>query len=345
MSTPLTSIIREDAARIAQMIDLSPLEGKRVIITGATGLIGTYLTAVLEEGVRNGLDTRVVLAARSFPPKASWDIGQSFIRDSVDLTNDISHLPIADVIFHVAGYGQPAKFIADGMKTLKLNTATLCQLIERHLAEKGTLLYTSSSEIYSGCRELPYKEVSIGTTNPQHPRACYIEAKRCGEAICGYANGERSDTRINCISARVALAYGPGTLPGDSRVINQFIQAALVNKRINLLDTGQACRTYCYISDTVEMLLHAALYGKYTVYNVGGRSCTDIRSLALMIGRMTGAEVYIPPDAAQNSTLASAPEKVEMDVQRITAEAHKDHFVSLQDGLTRTISYQKLLYA
>ena len=187
MQIGLTKIIHEDAARLAQLIDLTPLHGKRILITGATGLIGTYLTAVLEEGASQGIDMKVTLVARSFQDVAQWDIGKKFIRFNADLTSDgysLSSLPRADLIFHAAGYGQPAKFMASALDTIILNTSVLTRLLKKHTLEGGTLIYTSSSEVYSGCTATPHVETSIGTTTPQHPRACYIEAKRCGEAIC-----------------------------------------------------------------------------------------------------------------------------------------------------------------
>jgi hypothetical protein len=85
------------------------------------------------------------------------------------------------------------------------------------------------------------------------------------------------------MSARIALAYGPGTKKHDTRVLNQFIEKALVQKRIELLDSGEATRTYCYIDDVVEMLWNIVLRGNQEVYNVGGHSVTSIADLAMRI--------------------------------------------------------------
>ena len=67
-------------------------------------------------------------------------------------------------------------------------------------------------------------ESDIGTTTPLHPRASYIEGKRGGETIC---NAYRSQG-VRAVSARLALAYGPGTRKGDKRAMNSFIEKALM---------------------------------------------------------------------------------------------------------------------
>jgi len=133
-------------------------------------------------------------------------------------------------------------------KTLKLNTETTFYLFDK-LKKNGKFLFLSTSEVYSGLANPPHKESEIGTTNTTHPRSCYIEAKRCGEAICN-AHREKG---VQSKSARLSLAYGPGTKPNDLRVINSFIQKALQGKR-ELLDQGEAKRTYCYKSDKTEIM-------------------------------------------------------------------------------------------
>ena len=165
------------------------------------------------------------------------------------------------------------------VKTLKINTIGTFNLLEKLLPE-GKFMFISSSEVYSGLSTPPHRENEIGTTNTTHPRSCYIEAKRCGEAIC---NAYRA-MGIQAKSARLSLAYGPGTRPNDMRVINSFIQKALIQGYINLMDQGLAFRTYCYISDAMEIMWNILVKGKEPVYNVGGFSKVTIAELAKLIG-------------------------------------------------------------
>jgi len=205
------------------------------------------------------------------------------------------------------------------------------------LPPSGRFLFLSSSEIYSGSPRLPHREGDIGTTDPSHPRACYIEGKRCGEAIC---EAFRQQGR-NAKSARLALAYGPGTRPDDQRVLNSFIRRAVLEKRLVLQDRGAARRTYCYVTDVIEMLLLILLRGREAVYNVGGRSSVTILELAHAVGRELGVPVSVPPAEAE---AVGAPNEVSLDLSRVENEFDRREYVSFEDGLHRTIEWQRHLY-
>ena len=140
-----------------------------------------------------------------------------------------------------------------------------------------------------------------------HPRACYIEGKRGGETIC---NAYRSQG-VRAVSARLALAYGPGTRKGDKRALNSFIEKALCQRRIELMDAGKAVRTYCYVSDAVELMWQATLCGRQPVYNIGGHSTVTIGELAKLVGQITGASVSFPQQSAE---VAGAPEEVRLEL-------------------------------
>jgi UDP-glucuronate decarboxylase len=292
------------------MIDLSTLRGKDILIAGATGLIGSHLAQ------QAGL-----AGANVYQPRAHG--------------LDYRCLEGMDIVIHAAGYGQPSRFMNKPIETIQVNTNLTIHLLQC-LKSGGTFLFCSSSEIYSGLHKMA-SESDIGTTTPQHPRGAYIEGKRAGEAIVhAYRNAG-----INAMSARIALAYGPGTKKHDTRVLNQFIEKALTKGKIELLDSGDATRTYCYIDDVVETLWSIILRGKQEVYNVGGYSVTSIANLAKRIGALTGAEVVIPE---VSNGLIGAPSEVRMDLTRTKMAFWKTEYVDLNDGLDRTIQYQRGLY-
>jgi len=200
----------------------------------------------------------------------------------------------------------------------------------------GKFLFISTSELYSGLPHPPYNESQIGTTNTTHPRSCYIEGKRCGEAIC---NAFRQNG-VAAKSARLALAYGPGTRPDDKRVLNAFIEKAFKGK-ITLMDQGNAKRTYCYVSDAVEILWNILLKGTEPLYNVGGFSHTTISELAEKIGTYLNIPVEYP-DKEQD--LVGAPDDVYLDMNKVKQEFRKTDWVNFDEGLQRTINWQKELY-
>ena len=280
---------------------------KTCLVTGAYGLVGSTICRILKEQYP---DLDVSKVKLDNVPKGQYDY-----------------------IIHAAGYGQPQMFGKDKAKTIEINTELTDWLLRTHLKKTGSFMFISSSEVYSGVQG-PHSEDMIGTTSPQHPRACYIEGKRCGEAICMAYKEQGYDVKI----ARLALAYGPGTKKGDTRVLNQFIEQALTMGRILLMDKGEAERTYCYVGDAAEMILDILFKGKDVVYNVGGLSEVTIANLAALIATMTGVDFILG-----NKSLEGSPPDVRLDLRKTLREFPRD-FVSLYDGLNNTIEYQKHLY-
>lgn len=289
---------------------------QRLLITGAFGLVGKVICRLLEDKYPEIEVTKVKC--------------DEFSADRVLK----EHYAGYDFIIHAAGYGQPQMFSKDKPKTILLNTEYTDYLI-RKLKKGGSFLFISTSEVYSGAPS-PHTELSIGTTTPQHPRACYIEGKRCGEAICGAYREQGYDVKI----ARLALAYGEGTKKGDTRVINQFIEQALTTGEIRMKDKGEAMRTYLYVEDCAQMMLNILFKGTQPVYNVGGANHeVSIAGMAQLIASMTGAKV-IPGDKG----LDGAPDKVEMSVGLYCTEFPDYKFTPFTEGLLKTINYQKQLY-
>ena len=333
-------VILQDAERICDRVNLDVLRDATILITGASGLIGTYILACLCHLRQRGIPMQVYACRLSeLPPHVAELViqgGFEVIRANLADFDEYARLPEADVIIHAAGYAQPSKFMANPVATIQVNTSATIALLRR-LRRDGKFLFVSSSEIYNGLKKPVLAETDIGLTTPSHPRAAYIEGKRCGEAICNTFRARG----LQATSARLAHAYGPGTRKHDKRALNSFIEKALCQRKIELLDAGTAVRTYCYVADTVELLWQILLYGKEPVYNVGGRSTVTIADLARMIADMTGVTVIFPPTEAE---IAGAPEEVRLDLTRVETEFGKTQYVSLEEGLRATIEWQRELY-
>lgn len=334
------TIIPEDIETICKRIEFGDLKDKTVLVTGASGLLGsTFITCLY---YLNTIGYRVNVYAQTssdFPPHISALIQDSgFNTIQADLSNfkNYSHFPEADFIIHSAGYAQPTRFLANPAATLQINTSATIALLN-NLRKGGKFLFLSSSEVYSGLTNSPFTEEMIGSSTPFHPRAAYIEGKRCGEAICGSYRASGVQAKV----VRLGDIYGPGTRKHDKRALNNFIEKALLHNKIELLDSGSAVRTYCYISDAVELMWQILLYGKDPVYNVGGRSTFSIAELAQTIGRLTGTNVVFP---AQGAGIAGAPPVLMQDLTRVETEFQKLNYVSLEDGLRATITWQRNLY-
>ena len=312
-------------------------KNKKVLITGASGLVGGYFSQFLQHMNSQNLgNLSLTLSSKSgeFP----FAISAGTKVQVGDLSNPLllGKLPLFDVIIHAAGYAQPGKFLSDPKSTILLNTACTLGLIEK-LESGGKFLFVSSSEVYSGLPNPPFYENQIGTTNTDHPRAAYIEGKRAGEAIVSSTRIFRKD--IKAQSVRLSLAYGPGTKQNDARVLHNFIDEALVNSEIKMKDEGQAWRTYCYVMDAVEMCLSVLMYGEEDLYNVGGISRIQILGLAKIVASITGAKLTVPSISGQ--FLKGAPDDVSLNLNKILALSPKFEFMEIEEGVRRTIEWHK----
>ncbi|MDB6003629.1 MAG: hypothetical protein JWR15_616 [Prosthecobacter sp.] len=333
-------LLEADGDRAISTISASSLAGRRVLITGASGLIGTGIVAALRSLRIAGIDLHVTAHGFSAPPPhfLHWqnEGHLSLLQSNLAEPEAWHALPEADIIIHAAGYGQPGKFMAAPLNALMLNTGATAALLKK-ITPGGSFLFFSSTEVYQGLNRPLLTESDIGTTSPDHPRSSYIEGKRCGEAFCHAARS----AGIHAAAVRLAHTYGPGTRSQDRRVINMFIEKAITEGVINMQDEGLAVRTWGYLTDVVETCLNILIRGKETVYNIGGRSKLTIRELAEQIGKICGVEVILPP--ASNS-VAGAPQHVEVDLTRAETEFGKSNYVPFEEGLRRTIEFQRHLY-
>lgn len=331
------SVITKEVKELTSKIDFSQLKNKSVLITGASGLVGVYMVACLKT-ICEQYNIKIYTWFKSEIEPEFVDIFDSckLIKSDITDTSNFNDIPMVDCIIHAAGYGQPGKFLEDKIKTITLNTTSTINLFNK-LNKGGKFLFISTSELYSGLDSNNILETEIGTTNTNHPRACYIEGKRCGEAICYSYLGQGVDVKI----ARLSLAYGPGTKKNDHRVLNSLIQKGLTEDSIRLMDGGDAMRTYCYITDVIEMFWNILLFGKQTIYNVGGRSVTTILDLATLIGINLNKQVILPEKIEE---MVGNPKVVNIDLSTYINEFKKNDFISLEDGIINTIKWQEKLY-
>lgn len=340
--SPLATFILNDASSITDAIRFDEINGKTFLLTGASGLVGHYIIAAISSASKQGITPKKLYLVVQNPVPEYFDdligtIPHEIITGDISDATFASSLPEADYIVHAAGYGQPGKFMSNQLKTIALNTVGTLGTISK-LRPDGKYLFLSTSELYSGLSNSPFSEDQIGTTNTNHPRACYIEGKRCGEAIVNAARFGGT----HASSARLSLAYGPGTRRDDVRVINSFIKKAITEGKIDMLDHGTALRTYMYITDAVKCMFNILFFGTKDIYNIGGISRTSIKNLAEDIGNILGVKVGLPDQAAQG--VVGAPEDVSLDMNRVETEFGKLDYVPIHEGLGKTISWQKMLY-
>lgn len=333
--------IQSDAKKINDAIDLAPFNKASIVITGASGLVGQYMLAALANAQIKGIQPKkIYLFIKNEPTDYLREIAKNlnvtWCKGDICDTTLITELPgDLDYIIHAAGYGQPQKFLENEISTITMNTAVTNELLKK-MAKNGSFIFISTSELYSGSKDAPYKESTVGHTNTDHPRACYIEGKRCGEAIVNAYHKQGFDAK----SIRLALAYGPGVRLDDRRVMNEVIKKGLIDRKITLMDSGASLRTYIYITDAVEFMFKILLKGKSNIYNLSGKSRTSIAQMAQLISNCLSVPLSLPEST---TGLAGAPEDVSLSLDRLLGEFPKEIFVPFDIGITSVIDWYCLL--
>ena len=337
----LVKMLLQEHENLVYDVDVEKLNNKKIIITGASGMIGVNLIASLVYlKLYRNFNIHVLAIVHSSPE--NWFLGLLELGNFGYIKCELTDVTIgnrlfdADIIIHAATYSQPSKFLDNDLETIQLNTSVTMNLM-KSLKKNGKFLYLSTSEVYSGLDKETYTENDIGTTTPLHGRACYIESKRCGETICNAYYKKDVDVKI----ARICLVYGIGIKKNDTRALNAFIQNGLKDNYIELMDNGDAIRNYLYISDAVYMLWSILLHGKELIYNIGGDNETTIRDLAETIGKKLDLSPVIVPSSNTN---IDAPKSVKLDMSKFHEEfGYDNQYVSLDNGIDKVIEWCQYL--
>jgi nucleoside-diphosphate-sugar epimerase len=315
------------------------LKNKKILITGATGLLGQFFIGFFLESLKyTSRPKKITLIYKSNLPKHLLFLKKNkyFNLKKINLSKDkLSFIKKQSYIIHLACYGQPAKFIKNPVETFKLNTEILEKLLKK-TEKTGSFLYLSSSEIYSGLNH-KCTEDKVGNTNTDHIRAPYIQSKKAGETII---NIYRNYFNVNAKSARLCLAYGPGNKKNDSRVLYELITKGLLKHEIKMLSTGFERRSYIYVADAVKMLINILFFGKKSIYNVGGKNIITIIQLANKISKILKVPIK---KIKSNKFNIGSPNFAKIEIKNYENEFGEIKLLPLNKGLLKTIEWQKHL--
>ena len=244
--------------------------GKRCLVTGAGGFIGSHLVdRLLKLGA-------VVVGAENFITGAKDNLTEAFKNQNFSLIQaNVSEPPETyladqkfDYIFHFASPASPRGYMDNPVETYKVNSFGTHHLVEYATKIGARFMMASTSEAYGDPLEHPQKETYWGNVNPVGVRACYDESKRFGEMVVStWARAHQTDTRI----VRIFNTYGPRMAIEDGRVVPNFIKQALKNDPVTAHGDGMQTRSFCYIDDLVEYIVRDMISekAKGEVINIG----------------------------------------------------------------------------
>ena len=273
---------------------LRRLKNKRILVTGATGLIGSACVDFLLYGNRSlGLGAQVIASGRSEErlEERFRDWEDEIELFPYDVTTPLEYPEEIDFILHCAGTAHPVAYATQPVETLLTNVLGVRHLLDWAKNKNCRLLYVSSSEVYGNKEDARlYTEDGYYEVDILNARACYPSGKRAAETLCkAYMEEYGADVVI----ARPGHVYGPTMTKEDTRASAQFFWDVLEGQNIVMKSDGQQLRSYCYGMDCVTAILTILLEGKSgEAYNISNRaSVVTIREMAETVAKVSGRKV------------------------------------------------------
>lgn len=283
----MTNTVRGEIEKIAAApLSWEKLSGKTLLVTGATGFIGSFIIrALMLKNERDGLGVKVIALVRS-EDKARSLYGEYEKKGMLTfLVQDVCEaLPTdrrADFVIHCASNAAPREYSLYPVETMKTNFFGTMNLLDYAKAVQAeSFLYVSTIEIYGTTHGLDtISEDVYGEIDAMKIRSCYPLSKKGCETLCAsYADEYGLDIKIG----RLSYIFGPGMKPGDSKIVALFPKCIADGENIVMKSKGEQLRSYTYVTDAVTGLLTVLLEGKNgEAYNIASKLCiTTIAGIA-----------------------------------------------------------------
>lgn len=286
------SIFEEDIKNIINDFDMSVFDGKTILVTGATGLIGKLCVKSL---LNSGYNTQVIALVRD-EEKAKNIFGESKRLTYLvqDINQRINTTRRVDYIIHAASTTSSKDFVEKPVETIytAINGSRNVLEFAKNKRLEG-MVYLSSLEIYGVNEKENIKERDYGYIDILNPRSSYSESKKMVETMCiSYGTEYGVPVKI----ARLAQTFGAGVSISDNRVFAQFAKAIINKENIVLHTKGETKRNYCYTTDAVRGIFTILTKGENNnAYNVANENsyCSISEMAHLLENEYTKVEYKI----------------------------------------------------
>ena len=303
----------------------------RVLITGASGFIGSHLCdRFLAEGCH-------VIAMDNMLTGDLQNIDHLFYRSDFEFYHhDVTtfvHVPgHLDYILHFASPASPVDYLQMPIQTMKVGSLGTHNLLGLAKNKGARILVASTSEVYGDPQVHPQHEAYWGNVNPIGPRGVYDEAKRFQEAITmGYHTYHNLDTRI----VRIFNTYGPRMRLKDGRALPTFIGQALRGEPLTVYGDGSQTRSFCYIDDLVEGIYRLLMADYNHPVNLGNPHETTIQAFAEEVISLTNSSSTIE----HRPLPTNDPKQRQPDISKAQELLDWEPLTPRDKGLQETLDY------
>ncbi|MDC0161537.1 SDR family oxidoreductase [Marine Group III euryarchaeote] len=302
----------------------------KYLVTGGAGFIGANLCRRLLD------DGHKVLCLDDLSTGRERNISELMVNENFEYVKHDITKPFfpeqLDGIFNLASPASPVHYQYNPIRTLKMGTLAIYNVLGMAIRMDIPILQTSTSEVYGDPLEHPQKEEYWGNVNPIGPRACYDEGKRVAEALCmAYKDYNGAKIRI----ARIFNSYGPYMDPDDGRVVSNFVVQAIKGQDLTIYGDGTQTRSFCFVEDTVDGLIR--LFNSEYDYpvNIGSDNEKTLIELAETVCRLKSVDMKI----IQQELPVDDPKRRCPDLSRAKKVLNWSPTTNLDDGISKTIEW------
>ncbi len=307
------------------------LGGKRILVTGGAGFLGSHLCKRLLD------DGNEVLCLDNYFTGTKENVEALMDDKRFELMRHDVTFPLyveVDEIYNLACPASPIHYQHDPVQTTKTSVHGAINMLGLAKRVRAKIMQASTSEVYGDPETHPQHEAYWGHVNPIGVRSCYDEGKRCAETLFfDYHRQHGLEIKV----ARIFNTYGPNMHPADGRVVSNFIMQALRSEPITIYGDGTQTRSFCYVDDMIDgfvrlMSTDSAVTGPI---NLGNPVEFSMKELAQLVLRLTGSAsklVYreLPSDDPRQRCPDICAAKQLLGWEPTT---------QLEAGLTETIEY------
>ena len=347
----MNKIVKEDLENLINNNKFlyDELDNTTILVTGASGLIGSYIVnSILMYNKQYDKNIKVIALVHS-KNKADiifndyLDSGLLYIYEC-DICDKINIDDKIDYIIHGASITSSKMFVdrpVDVIKTAIIGTMNVLDLAVKNSIK--SFVYMSSIEAYGIFNDSILKEIKedeLGNLDITNVRSSYPESKRMVEnLVISYSSQYNIDAKI----VRLTQTFSAGIDYKDNRVFAEFSRCIVENKNLVLHSKGETTKNFCYTVDAVSAIFYVLLKGvNNEIYNIASdNSIISTYELAKLMIEVSKSNVELIVKNDENSTMGYFPTfKAYLNTDKLKKLGWSSKY-TIKDMVYRLIEYMK----